>query len=166
MRGPRSTPVRGAKADEGRVTRRLRQLRDDRGLTMTELLIVILIIAVLATIALAVFLSTRSSAQDREAMAAVRTARVAMDVHQQNTGTYAATVADLVELDPSLSAARDLHVSGTATTFEVRVASAAGSRGGGTFTMERDAQGTITRTCANPGRGGCRPVADAAGNRW
>jgi len=37
---------------------------------------------------------------------------------------------------------------------------------GGTFTISLDAAGSATRTCSNPGKGGCRQTPDSQGNLW
>ena len=56
-------------------------------------------------------------------------------------------------------------MSGTDTTFTLSVDSKA-TGGGGTFTIELAASGDVTRSCSNPGKGGCRATADSAGNLW
>ena len=143
-----------------------RWLAGESGMTLIEILVGCLIVAILMAIALPMFIDSKSNAEDAEAKAAARTARIALETFFTETETYVAAVPELVAIEPSLARARNLSVSATPETYRVSVESAAGARGGGTFTLLRAADGRITRTCANPGQGGCRSAPDARGNLW
>jgi type IV pilus assembly protein PilA len=145
--------------------RRPNRFRDNRGFTLIELLVVILIIGILAAIALPAFLNQRTKAQDTEAKSAVRNARVTLETFHTDRSTYDTDAASLEDLEPALKNANNLTVTGTDTTFTVTVDSRA-SAGGGTYSIALDANGIVTRSCTNQGKGGCRATPDASGDLW
>jgi type IV pilus assembly protein PilA len=144
------------------IRRRARPLTDERGFTMVELLVVILIISILAVIALPAFLNQRAKGQDSEAKLMLRTATTAMATHEIDTETFDADPAKLIALEPSLAEARNFTAAGTKDTYDLSLS----SRSGTTFTVRRDAAETLARTCSQHGIGLCRNTADANGNWW
>jgi type IV pilus assembly protein PilA len=139
------------------------RLRAEDGFSLVEILVVILIIGVLAAIALPAFLNQRSKAQDSHAKTSATTAAKAISVWQTEHDSYAgALVADLVEIEPSLGQALGLAVTSTERTYTVTV----DSRAGGSYSVEREADGDVLRTCSQPGIGSCAELPDAQGNLW
>jgi type IV pilus assembly protein PilA len=127
----------------------------ERGFTMIELLVVMLIIGVLTAIAVPSFLNQRSKAQDAEAKSAATVAGKALEIYSHAHDSYLGVDRDaLVDIEGSLAQARGLVVEGTEDGYTLTVESAAGAAGGGPYMIERDGDDVI-RTCTTPGRGGC-----------
>jgi type IV pilus assembly protein PilA len=145
-----------------------RRLADESGFTLVELLVVILIIGVLATIGIAAFLNQRTKAQDAEAKVHATTAAKALEVWHSEHDTYAgAGAAKLIAIEPSLGRALGLTLAGLAhDSFRLSVDSGSGAAGGGTYSLERLPDGSTRRDCTNPGAGSCFATADPYGNRW
>lgn len=144
---------------------RLRPCLDQRGFTLVELLVVMLIVALLAAIAVPGFINQREKANDAGAKTAVRNARQTLEAIHTERESYDTTAAELQDLEPSLRNARNLAITGTATTFVLSVDAKPGNNGG-TYTITFDAAGNALRLCTNHGKGGCRATADGGGNYW
>jgi prepilin-type N-terminal cleavage/methylation domain-containing protein len=130
-------------------------MRSERGFTLVELLVVILIIGILATVGLALLLNQRAKGEDTEAKTAVSLVTTTMIAYEHDAGTFATVNRNaLIALEPAIAEVRGLVVSGTADTFDISVDSASGVSGGGPFRVEYD-RGRIVRRCDEPGQGGC-----------
>jgi prepilin-type N-terminal cleavage/methylation domain-containing protein len=124
----------------------------ERGFTLVELLVVMVIMGVLATIAIAAYTSQRSKAQDAEAKVYADAAAKALLVWEQQHDTFAgADQAGLARIEQSLGTARGMEVDGDRSTFAVSIASVADGR----FVVALLDTGELVRTCTNAGRGGC-----------
>ena len=133
---------------------------DERGMTLIELLVAMLVLSILATAAIAMFSSQRGKAQGAAAKTELRTARATLAGYRVEHGTYGASAGELVALEPALAHA-DVEVVGTETSYELSVA----SKDGGRFGVKLDG-GRELRTCTLPGRGGCAATPDPDGNAW
>ena len=128
-------------------------LSADRGFSLIEVLVVILIIGILAMLALPAFLGQRRKGQDLEAQEMVRTVAVALATRQTDKDSYAATNAELVAIEPAIGEATpQLAIDATEDTYEITERSASAT----TFTLARDGDGRVTRTCSVAGQGLCR----------
>ncbi len=128
---------------------------DESGFTLIELLVVVLIIGILAAIAIPSFLSQRQKAQDAEAKTDARTAQTAEETYFTNENTYTSSIADLQNVEKTLTGSTLQTPTGSATTFSVP----AKSKSGTTFTIGRAADGKVTRSCDKPGDGACNKAS-------
>src|SRR3982751_5311673 len=76
---------------------------DERGFTLIELMVVVLIIAILIAIAIPTFLGARTRAQDRQAQSNLRNAVAAEKVTYTDNQVYTTSAATLSGIEPSLT---------------------------------------------------------------
>ena len=132
-----------------------RSRRDERGFTLVEVLVVILIVGILLAIVLPAFLSQRAKAQDAEAKAAASLVETALVVYHQDRDTFATADHEaLAAIEPAIRDVPPYEVDGEEDRFELSVESSAGASGGGPFIVEHVDGGSV-RSCTHPGRGGC-----------
>ena len=145
-----------------------RRIQDEKGFTLIELLVVILIIGILAAIAIPAFLNQRGKAYDANAKSDVKTAQTAMETYgTDHDGDYsAAAKADLLNIEPTLSDANLANPTVTASTYTVAVKAKGPSGSGTTFSITRNSDGTVTRSCDQPGKGGCATSGSSATGTW
>jgi hypothetical protein len=87
---------------------------------------------------------------DVEAQSTARTAQTALEVYYTDNTSYAgADAAELAAIEPDLPA--DIEVEADAQSYTLTVPSETGN----SFTIERDADGTVTHSCTEPGAGDC-----------
>jgi prepilin-type N-terminal cleavage/methylation domain-containing protein len=131
--------------------------REERGVTLVELLVVLIIIGLLAAIVIAAFTNQQDKAHDADAKTHARSAQTAMESFYVDQKTYAGvTRADLEEQQTSLRDATSLAiVTATSNEYEIEVVST--STDPVTFKVHRLPTGTIERSCAPANSGGCQP---------
>jgi len=118
---------------------------------MIEILVVLLIIAVLAMIAIPLFVNQRSKANDAEAKSAVTVAAGALEVYHQDHDTFTgAAIAALVDIEPSLAQAPGLEVDADDAGYTL----SAQSKSNVKYVLEHTLT-TTKRTCQPAGHGGC-----------
>jgi type IV pilus assembly protein PilA len=86
------------------MLRTLRARADkDRGFTLIELMIVVLIVAILIAIGIPTFLGARTKGQDRAAQVDLRQSLLTAKSYYTDTESFAATAAELVALEPTIA---------------------------------------------------------------
>ena len=127
----------------------------ERGFTLVEVLVVVLIVGILLAIVLPAFVNQRAKAQDAEAKAAASLVETALVVYHQDRETFATADHDaLAAIEPAIRSIPSYELDAEQDRFELRVESTAGASGGGPFIVEH-VDGGSARTCAAPGHGGC-----------
>lgn len=111
---------------------RAKQARgDQRGFTLVELMVVVLVIGVLMAIAIPTFMGVRSRSQDTSAKSSLRNSMTAAGVIYTDSSTYDdANAKALAATEPSLKYVNAPKASGDAKTVSVR---AKGDWGGATM---------------------------------
>src|SRR5438132_13152417 len=75
---------------------------DEKGFTLIELMVVVLIIAILIAIAIPTFLGARQRAQDKQAQSNIRNALTTEKTYYVDNQAYTSTAANLTAIETSL----------------------------------------------------------------
>jgi type IV pilus assembly protein PilA len=87
---------------------------DEKGFTLIELMVVVLIIAILIAIAIPTFLGARERSQNRQAQSNLRNAFAAEKVVYTDNQSFTTNAATLSAVEPSLSYTGDAAIPSTA----------------------------------------------------
>jgi type IV pilus assembly protein PilA len=134
--------------------------KSEKGFSLIELLVVMLIIGILAAVAIPSFVNQRSKAFDAAAKSNLRTAETAMETYSSDhNGSYPASVDTkngssdpLVAIEEVLSNAPYVTGGATANGYVLNSKAAGPGATGDTYTLTNN-KGVITRTCSGPNVG-------------
>jgi len=133
----------------------LLRLRDQRGFSLVEILIVMILLGILAAIVLPALLGNAGKGDDASAKSDVSEVARAVEHCSAGVNDYSAcdepTEIDVAGFPWGNGAGEVRVVSAAEREYEVHGT----SKGGHGFTWTRRANGTIDRTCAPVGKGGC-----------
>lgn len=134
---------------------KIRRALSEKGFTLVELLVVMVIVAILVGIGVPAFISQRDKGDDADAKAAVRTAQLAIETYRaEREGYLEADESALAEIEPTLrelTEAGRLLVTAGENSYEITVF----SKSGNAFTVMRKADDSTTGTCVVAGDAGC-----------
>ena len=145
-------------------------LASERGFALIELLVVILVIGILSSIAIASYLNQANKGQDSAAKSQVRSLQNRVEDCAVERDSYSACDT-AVELGGLITGIDFSEPTATPASEKVAVEAAgdrsyritATSKSGHRFSVERTSDSRFVRTCAVKGKAGCRDDGGATG---
>lgn len=128
---------------------------DERGFTLIEILVVILIIGILAAIAIPSFISEKGKANDASAKSYVRNMQTAQEAYYADNNAYSNSLSSLQSIEPALNDTPGRTAPSARNTPRGGYTVTATSTSGVSYTVTRNADGTTSRTCDSAGVAGC-----------
>jgi type IV pilus assembly protein PilA len=128
--------------------------QDEKGFTLIEILVVILIIGILAAIAIPAFLNQRGKAQDTEAKVQVRTMQTAEEsLYVADQSYVLGNLAKLQAIESTLASGKAIPAVtvAAADTYSVQSTSVTGN----VYTITKANNGALSRACTTGGSFGC-----------
>jgi type IV pilus assembly protein PilA len=136
------------------------RVQEEKGFTLVELLVVMLILGLLAAIAIPSFFNQRDKAKDADAKAAARTAQTAMETFGVDNGGKYGTATDtaLKNIEPTLT---DYTIGLTNLGDKTYTVTVNSEVSGQTFSIMRYSNGVTDSDCTVEGEVGC-----PTGGKW
>ena len=138
------------------MLRKLKERIDaERGFTLIEILVVILIIGILAAIALPAFLGQRAKSQDASAKSNARNMVSALESCYANASSYANCDTSQDVTGSGIQTGTGSNQVNLATLASGSYRVVAKSASGNNFTISKSGSGPVTRTCSTTSSGAC-----------
>ena len=146
------------------------RLADERGFSLIELLVAILVIGILASIAIASYLNQAQKGQDSAAKSQAKSLQTRVEDCATEHESYsrcdtAAELGDMIkginfsEPTPTPLSEQVAVEAAGARTYTITATSKSGHR----FSVQRTSGGSFVRTCVVKGKAGCRDDGGATG---
>ena len=129
--------------------------RDEQGFSLTEVLVVLIVIGVLAAIALPMFIGQRGKGQDASAQSNARNMVSALESCHTNTSSYASCDSSQDVVASGISTGTGNNQVNLATLASNGYTIVAKSASGNNFTIAKTGSGAATRTCSTTSNGAC-----------
>jgi type IV pilus assembly protein PilA len=147
------------------IRQRLRDTAgDESGISLVEVLVVIMIIGMIAAIGVPSFACEKTRAEDASSKALARTAAAAMEAYaHDNLGAYdGANGTKLNQINSEIPSSVVVATQANCSPdYCYRITTPANASTGNTFVLTKEGDGSLLSSCTTEGTGGC-----PTGGRW